>query len=63
MDLLVQIGDREPELISLSDSGEGQWRIHRVAENMPIVEGPVDLVFMVNKGRIELDWLEFTEAR
>ena len=30
---------------------------------MPIEEGPVDLVFMVNKGRIELDWLEFIEAR
>lgn len=63
VDLMLQIGDREPEFISLSDSGEGQWRIHRVAEAMPIVEGPVDLVFMVNKGRIELDWLEFIEAR
>lgn len=62
VDIMLQIGDRDPELISLSDSGEGQWDVHRVAEAMPIEEGPVDLVLMVNKGRIELDWLEFTEA-
>jgi hypothetical protein len=63
VDIMLQVGDREPEAISLSDPGEGQWHVHRLAGGMPIEEGPVDLVFMVNKGRIELDWLEFTEAR
>ena len=28
VDIMLQIGDREPELISLSDSGDGQWDIH-----------------------------------
>ncbi|PCL92542.1 glycoside hydrolase family 5 protein [Paenibacillus lautus] len=64
VDIMLQVGDREPEAISLSSGpGEGQWHVHRLAGGMPIEEGPVDLVFMVNKGRIELDWLEFTEAR
>ncbi|WP_242615283.1 hypothetical protein [Paenibacillus solani] len=58
---MVQIGDREPEALTLSDPGEGQWHVHELGGGMLIEEGPVDVVIMVNQGRIELDWLEFTK--
>ncbi|MGG3283483.1 cellulase family glycosylhydrolase [Paenibacillus solani] len=61
VDIMLQIGDREPEALTLTDPGEGQWHVHRLGGGMLIEEGPVDVVIMVNQGRIELDWLEFTK--
>ncbi|GAA0845524.1 hypothetical protein GCM10008915_50070 [Bifidobacterium pullorum subsp. gallinarum] len=63
VDIMLQVGEREPEVISLSESGEWQWQIYKLTEAMPVEEGPVDVVMMVNKGVIELDWLEFSESR
>lgn len=62
VDMMLQIGEREPEAITLSDPGEGHWRVHRLGEGILIEEGFVDVVIMVNQGRIELDWLEFTKS-